>query len=88
MALDLLGWKTSYKSWVVGYKEGKGKYREILGSLSCKFNNGILFNLGSGFSDKERKNPPKIGDSVTFKYKEMTKNGKPRFPVFLRVIYK
>ncbi len=70
---------------VVGYKEGKGKYKGVLGSLTCKLTNGVLFNIGSGFSDKERKNPPKIGDIVTFKYKEMTKNFKPRFPVFLRV---
>ncbi|MEA3352468.1 MAG: DNA ligase, partial [Campylobacterota bacterium] len=33
------------------------------------------------------KTPPKIGDIVTFKYKEFTKYGKPRFPVFLRVRY-
>ena len=36
-------------------------------------------------SDLERNNPPKIGDVVTFKYKELTKYGKPRFPVFFRI---
>jgi len=35
-------------------------------------------------SDNERKNPPKIGTTVTFKYQNITKYGKPRFPVFLR----
>ena len=29
--------------------------------------------------------PPKIGDIITFKYKEFTKYNKPRFPIFLRV---
>jgi DNA ligase-1 len=47
--------------------------------------NNITFKIGSGFDLKERKNPPAIGSIITFRYKEMTKYGKPRFPVFLRV---
>ena len=70
---------------VIGYKDGKGKYKGVLGSLICELKNGVIFKIGSGFSDKERKNPPKIGDIVTFKYKEFTKKHKPRFPVFLKV---
>ena len=70
---------------VVKVLKGKGKYANMLGSIECKLPNGKLFKIGSGFSDKERKNPPSIGDRVTFKYKELTKYGKPRFPVFLRV---
>lgn len=73
---------------VIGYTEGKGKYRGKLGALKCQLDNGEIFKIGSGFSDKERKTPPKIGDVVTFKYKEMSKYGKPRFPVFLRVRHK
>ena len=45
----------------------------------------ISFKIGSGFKLEQRKNPPPIGGVVVFKYKEMTKYGKPRFPVFLRV---
>jgi len=67
--------------------KGKGKYKNIMGSVECKLLNGTIFKIGSGFSDKERKNPPKVGDIVTFKYKEMTKYDKPRFPIFLRVRY-
>ena len=70
---------------VVGHKKGKGKYSKVLGSLQCKLPNATLFSIGSGFSDAERNNPPEIGAIVTFKYKELTKYGKPRFPVFLRV---
>ena len=70
---------------VVAYKAGKGKYKGIIGSLKCQLKNGIVFNIGSGLSHKERQLPPKIGSIVTFKYKEFTKNGKPRFPIFLRV---
>jgi DNA ligase-1 len=70
---------------VVELFKGEGKYSDVLGSLKCVLENKTTFKIGSGFSDKERKNPPKVGDIVTFKYKELTKYGKPRFPVFLRV---
>ena len=70
---------------VIGFTKGKGKYKGLMGALKCRLTSNIEFKIGSGFSDKERKNPPKIGDIVTFKYKEFTKYGKPRFPVYLRV---
>jgi len=71
---------------VIAYTEGKGKYKGVVGALKCQLPNGTLFKIGSGLSDKDRKYPPKIGDIVTFKYKELTKYGKPRFPVFLRIL--
>jgi len=70
---------------VLSYNEGHGKYRGLMGSLNCKMDNNISFKIGSGFGLDERKNPPAIGSIITFKYKEMTKYGKPRFPVFLRI---
>ena len=45
----------------------------------------IRFKIGSGFSDKDRAAPPPIGTTITYKYYGLTKNGLPRFPVFLRV---
>lgn len=69
---------------VIGHTEGKGKYEGFLGALKCRLNNGIIFKIGTGLSDSERRNPPKIGEVVTFKYQEFTKYGKPRFPVYLR----
>ena len=54
-------------------------------SLQLKLNNGIIFNLGGGFSDIQRKNPPQIGNIVTFKYYDLTKNNKPKFASFLRI---
>lgn len=73
---------------VYGYTPGKGKHEGRVGSLKCRLANAIEFKIGSGLSDLERNNPPKIGDIVTFKYKELTKYKKPRFPIFLRVRYK
>ena len=68
---------------VVGYTHGKGKYKGMTGALQCQLPSGIVFKIGSGLSIEQRQNPPKIGSIVTFKYKELTKNGKPRFPVLL-----
>ena len=54
-------------------------------SLVVRLKNGVVFNLGGGFSNEQRANPPQIGDIVTFKYYDLTKNGKPKFASFLRV---
>jgi DNA ligase 1 len=70
---------------VMAHHKGKGKYVDTLGSLTCKGENGLLFDIGSGFSDNERKAPPPIGAKITYKFKEITEAGKPRFPVFLRI---
>lgn len=69
---------------VVGYNNGQGKYEGKLGSLSCKMSNDNIINIGSGFTDEQRINPPKKGDIITFKYYGLTSKGNPRFPIFLR----
>ncbi len=70
---------------VVAHHKGKGRLSDVMGSITVQMPNGILFKIGSGFSDVQRKNPPAIGTSVTYKYNGLTKNGKPRFPIFWRV---
>lgn len=57
-----------------------------LGSLQVDWN-GVVFNIGSGFNDEQRKeiwdNQEKyLGKLVTFKYQELSSYGVPRFPVF------
>lgn len=70
---------------VISINEGKGKYKGFMGSILCKdLKSKAVFKIGSGFSDDMRKNPPKIGQIITYKYQNLTKNGKPRFPLFLR----
>jgi len=73
---------------VVGYTKGKGKFNGMIGAIICKLQNGTIFKIGSGLSKQNRLNPPKIEDIITFKYKEFTKYGKPKFPIFLRIRYK
>lgn len=70
---------------VIAHTMGKGKYNGKLGALMVETPEGIRFKLGSGFSDAQRENPPKIGSLVTYTYKDKTKTGKPKFASFLRV---
>jgi len=71
---------------IVGYTEGKGRYKEEVGAIICMLKDKTRFKIGSGLTKDFRKNPPPIGTIVTFKYKELTtKNRKPRFPIFMRV---
>ena len=70
---------------VVGHLPGKGKYAGMLGSLLVEMPDGRRFRLGSGFTDDERRHPPPIGATVTYKHYGATRNGIPRFASFLRV---
>lgn len=54
-------------------------------ALLLETTDGIQFKLGTGFTDAQRENPPKIGSTVTYTFKDTTKNGKPKFASFLRV---
>lgn len=64
---------------------GKGKYTGQMGALRCEMADGAQVNIGSGFSDRLRAQPPPLGSVITFKYYGLTGNGKPRFPVYLRI---
>lgn len=70
---------------VVAHLPGKGKYTGKLGALLVEIPDGRRFSLGTGFTDEQRSNPPAVGVQVTYRYRELTRNGIPRFPRFLRV---
>lgn len=79
---------------VIAHHKGKGKYASKLGSLTCEQEitaNGakrtLHFKIGSGFSDKERDDPPPIGSVITYKFYGYTKNGVPRFATFHRIYH-
>jgi DNA ligase-1 len=57
----------------------------LLKSLLVKLDNGITFNLGTGFTKEQREKGFKIGTIVTFKYYGFTKYGKPKFASFLHI---
>ena len=84
---DLLKLKTheDAEAAVVGHLPGKGRLTGMLGALLVETPEGLRFRLGTGFSDEERRNPPPLGATVTYKYYGRTRNGVPRFASFLRV---
>ncbi len=69
---------------VMGFTQGKGKYKNLFGALLCKLENDRIIKIGSGFTNEERTHPPKIGAIITFKYYGLTSKGNPRFLVYLR----
>jgi DNA ligase-1 len=70
---------------VVGYVPGNGKYQGMTGALLMEMPDGKRFRLGSGLSDAMRRQPPPLGTRITYRYLQLTKNGVPRFPRYLRV---
>ena len=69
---------------VTAHIPGNGKYSNMLGALEVRTPEGIVFRIGSGFSDEQRKHPPAIGTCITYRYHGLTANGVPRFARFLR----
>jgi len=70
---------------VITYQPGKGKYSGMLGALRVRTADGVEFLLGTGLSETDRRNPPPIGSIITFRYRELTPGGRPRFASFHRV---
>ncbi|MEZ4361434.1 MAG: DNA ligase [Kofleriaceae bacterium] len=70
---------------VIAHVPGAGKHKGRLGAVTCELPNGRTFNIGTGFSDQERREPPPIGAVVTFRYQELTDDGIPRFPSWVGV---
>ena len=84
---DLLKFKPSLdtEAEVIGHRPGKGKYAGQLGALEVQTPEGRRFLLGSGLSDALRRDPPPLGSVVTYRYRDLTRTGLPRFASFLRV---
>ncbi|MCG6200900.1 DNA ligase [Psychromonas antarctica] len=70
---------------VLKHLPGKGRNSGRLGALLVKTEAGIIFKIGSGFSDSERENPPPIGSRITYQYIGKTVNNVPRFASFMRI---
>jgi DNA ligase-1 len=70
---------------VIGYESGTGRNAYCVGALVAQLQDGTEFRISSGLTDALRRDPPKVGTLVTFKFQELTDGGVPRFPSFLRV---
>jgi DNA ligase-1 len=84
-SVTLLKVKTFHdaEALVVGHQAGAGRHKGRLGALLVRLSDGTDFAIGTGFSDRERGNPPAVGTTVTFRYQELSDAGVPRFPSYV-----
>jgi DNA ligase 1 len=84
---DLLKYKPylDAEAKIIAWVPGKGKYSGLLGALLVETESGVRFKLGTGFTDQDRRHPPPIGTWVTYRYRDVTSKGLPRFASYLRV---
>lgn len=89
---DLLKVKTheDTEARVIAHIPGKGKYAGMMGALLVEMpaaagKPGPQFKLGTGFSDGQRRHPPAVGSTVTYRYRGLNDSGIPRFASFMRV---
>lgn len=69
---------------VIAHLPGKGKFKGMLGAIKVETAEGIIFKIGTGFSNVERRKPPAIGTIISFQYLGKTQKGVPRFASYLR----
>ncbi len=70
---------------VLGYLPGKGRHAGLTGALQVRTAGGQTFALGSGLTEALRRDPPPVGSWVTYRYRDRTPSGLPRFATFVRV---
>ncbi len=84
-ALQKLKAQPDEEARVVAHLPGKGRHAGRLGALLLEMPSGQRFALGTGFTDAQRSDPPPVGVLVTYRYRERTPSGLPRFASFMRV---
>jgi DNA ligase-1 len=70
---------------VLAHVPGQGRFAGQLGALEVQTPEGVRFKLGTGFSEAQRRQPPPVGSKVSYRYRDLTEAGVPRFASFLRV---
>jgi len=69
---------------VLAHLPGRGKHAGRLGALRVRNAEGVVFDIGTGFSDAERDYPPAPGTRVSYTHRGHTDSGVPRFASYLR----
>jgi DNA ligase 1 len=84
-------WLLKVKKWataearVTGYQAGERGCAGMMGALVCRMGrdgSGVEFEIGTGFSNDERRNPPPKGSLVRFRYEELSAGGNPLKPSY------
>jgi DNA ligase-1 len=70
---------------VVGHVPGRGRLAGRMGALQVRDADGRHFQIGTGFDDATRSDPPPVGSTVTYTHRGRTAYGVPRFASYLRV---
>ncbi|OGQ88800.1 MAG: DNA ligase [Deltaproteobacteria bacterium RIFOXYD12_FULL_56_24] len=70
---------------VIEHLPGRGRNAGQLGALLVELPDGTKFRIGTGFTAEQRRNPPPLGATITFKHHGRYRSGLPKFPVFLRI---
>ena len=70
---------------VIEHVPGSGRHEGRMGALKVRDNTGRVYNVGTGFTDAERDEPPAVGVLITVAYKGRTTYGNPRHPAYVRV---
>jgi DNA ligase-1 len=70
---------------VLALLPGEGRLKGLMGALRVRNAAGQAFSIGSGFTDAQRRTPPPVGSTITYRYRGVTASGLPRFATFLRV---
>jgi DNA ligase-1 len=79
------------EAMVYEYQAGEGKHEGRMGALLVYWippgwTDTVSFKIGTGFTDAQREDPPKIGQVVKFSYQEFNpESGVPRFPAYIEV---
>jgi len=81
--LKLKPWQDA-EAVVIAHQPGQGKHAGRMGALRVRSPEGLEFNLGTGFSDAVRGDPPPVGSTVTYRYTGRTSEGIPRFAHYWR----
>ncbi len=81
--LKLKPWQDA-EAVVIAHQPGQGKHAGRLGALRVRSPEGLEFDLGTGFSDAVRQDPPPVGSTVTYRYTGRTSEGIPRFAHYWR----
>ncbi len=69
---------------VIAHLPGRGRLAGTMGALLVETPAGLRFQIGTGFSDALRRAPPPVGSLITYRYRDLTRDGVPRFASYLR----
>ena len=69
---------------VLAHQPGQGRLQGRLGALRVRSDAGAVFDIGTGFSDADRRQAPAVGQRITFTHRGFTAGGMPRFASYLR----